>query len=135
MILNDMWGAPSLQQGTVQIPHLPMTSHDVLLFIKIYGCHVLTDRWYVLKFLWRGGGGFHCFLYLALAISWQQLHAVRWSTLLCVSNSSSLWTRSRNLTLYKLWTACTLKGRVVGVYFPWRLDKCCLTVIFCHHQI
>ena len=61
MMLNGMWGALCLQQGSalmclipgtpiLQILHLEMCSHDLILFIKIYGCQVRTDGWYVLQY-------------------------------------------------------------------------------------
>jgi len=30
--------------------HLEMSSHDLILFVKIYGRQVLTDGWYVLQY-------------------------------------------------------------------------------------
>jgi len=38
-------GAPILQ-----MLYLEMSSHDLILFVKIYGHQVLTDGWYVLQY-------------------------------------------------------------------------------------
>jgi len=104
MMLNGMWGAPCLQQGSalkclipgaplLQMLYLEMTSHDLILFVKIYGHQVLTDGWYVLQYF--GGlplvvGTFHI---LAVSTSSPQIHAILYACLFLKSRFSNvtLW--------------------------------------------
>jgi len=78
----------------LQMLHLEMSSHDLILFVKIYGHQVLTDGWYVLQY----SGGLPLLVLGTLHI----LAATTSSPLImpfCMSLSSYLQTRSRNPTL------------------------------------
>jgi len=74
--------------------HLEMSSHDLILFVNIYGHQVLMDGWYVLQYF----GGL-----LLLVIGTLHILAATTSSPLimsfCMSLSSYLQTRSRNPTL------------------------------------
>jgi len=100
--------APILQM------HLEMSFHDLILFIKIYGCQEqMGVMYYSITVLWWFAT--YCawhFIYPGSNYKQSTDHAILYVSLFLLTN------KVQEPSPLKLWTSCTLQAKGLMVYFP-----------------